>query len=437
MEIKIPYTPHSKQREIHESKARFKVVPAGRRAGKTVLAINELIRVALTHPQGNGPIPRSWFVCGTYRQAEMVGWRTLLKYLPEETIAHKHGAKLQVELINGHVIEFKGAEDPDRLRGVALQFVVLDEYGLMAPEVWTDVLRPMLVDAGGGALFIGTPGADGSPHFQELYNLGKGIDPAYKSWLFFTTDNPAIPREEILEAKRNLPPDIFKREFEADFDVTAGLIYDNFKHSLHVIPNYEPTPRDFVVGSIDPGLQNPTAAILCAWDQYGVGRIFKEYYKKDLLASENAIKIKLLSRPSAEGASYKVSYWVIDRSSQKRDMTNGLSVYGKFKEYLSPLLPAPNDPGSVWAGIDEVKKLFQPDPKTGRPKLYISALCDRTLWEIGRYIRYKRKWHIDRNEEEKPRKLNDHLMDCIRNMVYTKPWIRPSIRAFEPSYARY
>lgn len=364
----------------------------------------------------------------------MVAWRELLKYLPPELIKSKRGAPaLMVELQNGHIIELKGAENYDRLRGVALQFVVLDEYGIMPSEVWTEVIRPTLVDTKGAALFIGTPGPDGSPHFHEIYNLGKTGDPAYKSWMFYSTENPHNDPAEIAEARRTMPPDIFKREFEADFDVTAGLIYDNFRHALNVIPNYEPTGSDFIVGSIDPGLHNPTAAILCAWDSQGVGRIFWEYYEKDKLAGENATNI----RNYVQSKGYKIGYWVIDRASKHRDQATGVTVFDKYAEQLKPLLAAPNDPGSVWAGIDEMKKLIHPDPRTGKPRLQVSALCRWWLWEIGRYIRYKHKWRVEKNEEEKPRKLNDHLMDATRNMIYTKPWIRPSIRIHQPSRPAY
>lgn len=429
MIVHLPYEPHGKQVEIHADPTRFKVIAAGRRGGKTVMLVNEFIKQALDHPQEpGGPVQRSWYVSTTYRQSEMVAWRTCLRFLPAKLIKKQNIHKLQIELVNGHLMEFKGSEDPDKLRGVSLVWVGVDEYGLMKPEVWTEVLRPMLVDTQGGAMFIGTPGADGSPHFHDLWLQGQdGRDPAYKSWLFFTTDNPHIPKDEILEAKRNLPPDIYKREFEADFSSTAGLIYDNFKHGLHVIPHYEPTRDEFIVGSIDPGLQNPTAATLCAWNRAGEGRIFKEYYEKNKLATENAEAMKKWAEP------YRVAYWVIDRSSKKRDMTSGLTVYQKFADHLRPLLTAPNDPGSVWAGIDEVKKLFQPNPLNGRPRLYIANQCHWTLWELGRYTRYKRRWHVDRNEEEKPRKLNDHLMDCMRNMVMTQPWRRPSIQIHQPT----
>lgn len=435
MEITIPYCPHPKQKEVHDSKVRFKVVAAGRRGGKTVLAVNDGIKTALSHPQTiDGPIERTWIVCTTYKQAEMVAWRMLLKYLPEQLIKVKRGAPhLSIELINGHIIELKGSENYDRLRGVALRKVILEEYGLMAPEVWTEVIRPMLVDTGGEALFIGTPGPDGSPHFHEIFNLGKTGQPDWKSWMFFTKDNPYIDKAEIEKAKKELPPDIFKREFEADFDITAGLIYDNFRHNLHVIPNYEPNPRDFIVGSVDPGLMNPTGAILTAWGQDGVGRIFWEYYEKDKLASENALAMFKHIKTN----NLKVGYWVIDRASRHRDQATGITVFDKYQEVLRPMLCAPNNPDSVWAGIDEVKKLLHPSPGTNKPRLQVSAMCRWWLWEVGRYIRYKHKWRVEKNEEEKPRKLNDHLMDATRNMVYSKPWIRPSIHMHVPTRSAY
>lgn len=427
LELKIPYQPSPKQQEIHDSTARFKVVAAGRRFGKTTLAINELIKKAISYPQQPGrPVPRSWFVCATYKQAEMIAWKMLFQYLPKEVIKKKNLMKLQVELTNGHLIEFRGSQDYDKLRGAALAFVVLDEFGFMAPEVWDEILRPSLADFRGTALFIGTPGHDGSPHFQELFQRGLQDAENYKSWLCFTTDNPNKQiQDDAARAKQELSPDIYKREYEADFSITAGLIYDNFRHALHVIPNYEPTSFDFVVGSIDPGLHNPTGAVLCAWDREGKGRIFKEYYQEQKLASENAIALYKLSKP------YKVAYWIIDRASTHRDPATGVTVFGKYQEVLGRLLTSPNDPGSVWAGIDQVKTLLH------QRKLLVSALCSTTLWEFGRYTRYKRKWHVDKNEEEKPRKLDDHIMDAIRNMVMTKPWVRPSLRMHIPQRTGY
>jgi hypothetical protein len=433
LKIVIPYSPHAKQQEIHSDPARFKVVAAGRRGGKTVNLVNEHIIQALNHPQmPDGAVPRSWYVCTTYRQAETIAWRMALQFLPPELIANKQVHKLTIELVNGHVMEFKGSEDYDKLRGVGLCWVGIDEYGLMKPEVWTEVLRPMLIQSRGGAMFIGTPGADGSPHFHELFLKGERREDDYKSWMFYTKDNPHIPPDEIEKARKEMPPDIFKREFEADFSCAAGLVYDNFKHQVHVIPRYEPPPGDFIVGSIDPGLHNPTAALLSAWSRDGVGRIFAEYYVEGRLAGENALEIAKMAKSLPQGC--KVAYWVIDRSSTRRDPASGLTVYGKYRDAFKevwgysapPIISAPNDPGSVWAGIDETKKLFE------QKKMLIAVQCHKTIWELGRYIMYRRKHFVEKNEEEKPRKLHDHAMDCMRNIVLTRPWTRRGVGIIQP-----
>lgn len=429
MQLTVNYEPSPKQRLIHQDQHRFKIVAAGRRFGKTTLAINELLRQALSHPSVQGrPPQRSWYICDTYRHAYMIAWHLFLSYCPKEIIESKNIQDLMITLTNGHIVEFKGSEDPDKLRGVSLVFVVLDEYGQMSPNVWWDVIRPSLMDQRGTAMFIGTPSADGSPHFHDMYKLGMTGDPNYKSWLCFTTDNP-LPeiQRDAGEAKRELPEDIYKREFEADFDVSNDLIYDNFKLPSHTCPTYEPMPEDFVVGSIDPGLQNATAALLTAWKPNTVkGVVFREYYKKGQLATDAAMGIKEMSQDC------KVAYWIIDRASIKREQSSGITVFKKFEEIIKPLRCANNDPGTVWAGIDEVKKLFHKDEKTGEPKLKISTRCEKTLWEIQRYTRYKHRWHVDKNEEERPRKLNDHAMDAMRNMVYSQPWRMGGVKIYRP-----
>lgn len=427
MRVEIPYSPHSKQLEVHTDPSRYKVIAAGRGSGKSVLLINEQIRQALLNPAVPGQeAKRSWYVAPTYKQAESIAWRLAMQYLPPELIKRRNVNKLQIELTNGHLMEFKGAEDPDSLRGVRLVWAGFDEYELIKEEAWLSVIRPMLIKSGGGAMFVGTPNPDGGVHFHDLFKKGERGDDGYRSWLFFTKDNPAIPREEIEKARREYPPDLFKREFEADFTITAGLIYDNFRHMSHVVPHYEPAQDDFVVGSVDPGLHNPCGALLVAWKKDGTGVVFKEYYEKGLLASENADKIAEMAKP------YKVAYWVIDRSCTKRDPASGLTVFGKFKERLKPLLTAPNDANSVWAGIDETKKLFHLNEETRQPRLKVARNCNWFLWEISHYSRYKHKWRVEKNEEERPRKLHDHLMDCIRNMVYGKPWLRRAMTIHRP-----
>lgn len=208
--------PHLNQSKIRNSNARFKVVVAGRRFGKTVFAINELINNALINPN-----TRNWYVAPTYRQAKEIAWKMLFYYLPQEFISKKNEVELSVDLIQGSTITLKGADTPDSLRGVGLNYIVLDEYAQMKVEVWDEIIRPMLIDSKGAALFIGTP--QGYNHFWKLYNKEKD-DTDYKSFHFRTIDNLAIDgmAAEVEKARQETDPIRFSQEYEANFEALVG-----------------------------------------------------------------------------------------------------------------------------------------------------------------------------------------------------------------------
>ena len=429
LNIRIPYLPHPKQLAVHDSPKRFRVIAAGRRGGKTTLALQELVRFALSTPNG-----RSWYVAPTYRQAKSVVWNDpadgifgvnavgVRKFIPKELIKQVKHSELLIELVNGHIIELKGAENKDKLRGAGIGFLVLDEFGHMHPDVWTSILRPMLAHTRGRAIFIGTPAQNGSPHFQDLHKLGQNNkDPDFGSWIFYTKDNPHIPPDEVEAARRTLPPDEFKREWEADFSVAEGLVYDNFDHGIHVIEAYEPKPDELVIGSIDPGIYHETGVVLTSWNKQGTCRVFKEYYQKGFIAQQNAERILALAKP------YHVKYWVIDKAAAKVDAGSGVSVYDLYREWFNthsggPIYLAPNNPGSVIKGVNETKRLLQ--PVNGVPKMYVTAECVNFINEITHYSWYEPEFRVKPLDgPEKPRKYKDHLMDAIKNIVLTKPWI--------------
>ena len=136
---------------------RFRVLVAGRRFGKTFLALTELIRAAW------GPGRKAWYVAPTYRQAKRVAWRALKQMTKPYCASKPNETDLTIELIAGGSISLRGADNYDSLRGEGLDFVVVDEVADMRRDVWPEVLRPMLSDREGGALFIGTP--RGRNHF--------------------------------------------------------------------------------------------------------------------------------------------------------------------------------------------------------------------------------------------------------------------------------
>lgn len=215
---------HAKQRDVFLSKARFKVCAAGRRGGKTYLSIINLLIEALKDTNRFGvPLQGKevWYVAPTYQQARDIIWGEL-KRLGQGIIKQVHENTSTMTLINGRTIKLKGSDRPDTLRGVALAYVVLDEYAFMKPEVWDMIISPALADSRGDALFIGTP--SGKNHFYDLWvEAGSGkLGSEWESFHFCSLDNPIISKDEVERARSRMSVDAFRQEFEASFEAAGG-----------------------------------------------------------------------------------------------------------------------------------------------------------------------------------------------------------------------
>ncbi len=218
---------HPKQAEVFNHPARFKVVTAGRRWGKTELAKVTCIQ------QAKLPRRKVWYIAPSYRMAKQIMWDQLKEAVPQKWIQKVHDTDLSIRLINGSMIECKGADDPDSLRGVGLAFAVLDEFQDMKEDVWKKVIRPTLAKDRGGALFIGTP--KGYNNLHEVHTFGQDAKRRHwKSWQFPTISSPFIPLEEIEEARRDMDPKSFRQEFEASFETMSGRVYHQFDRHIHV-----------------------------------------------------------------------------------------------------------------------------------------------------------------------------------------------------------
>jgi len=206
------------QKEVFNDDARFKVIAAGRRTGKSRLAAWMLILNALQAERGH-----VFYVAPTQGQARDIMWQTLLE-LGHPVISGSHINNLQIKLINGATISLKGADRPETMRGVSLKFLVMDEYADMKPEVWEQILRPALADQKGSALFIGTP--MGRNHFYELYKYAElGDDEDFKSWHFTSYNNNLIEASEIDRAKKSMSSYAFRQEFMASFEALGSEMF--------------------------------------------------------------------------------------------------------------------------------------------------------------------------------------------------------------------
>ena len=207
---------HDAQMQIFKSEARFKVVSAGRRFGKSRLAAWVLLINALQSKSKD-----VFYVGPTFQQSKDIMWG-MLKELGQDVIKAAHENTAVLTLINDRKIYLKGSDRPDTLRGVGLSYVVLDEYASMKPEVWEMILRPTLADVKGGALFIGTPA--GKNHFYKLFQDAHEEND-WEAFQYSSTDNPLLDPEEIAAAKSTMSTQAFRQEFEATFESFSGGIF--------------------------------------------------------------------------------------------------------------------------------------------------------------------------------------------------------------------
>ena len=232
---------HPAQLEIFNSTARFKVVSAGRRFGKSRLAAWILIIKALQSDSKD-----VFYIGPTFQQAKDIMWNMLKELLHgTDLIETTHENTATMKLVNGRRISLKGSDRPDTLRGVGLAYVVLDEYASMKVEVWEQIIRPTLSDVKGGALFIGTPA--GKNHFYDLF-LEAEKDEDWEAFQYTSTDNPLIDPKEVEVARRTMSTQAFRQEFEASFVSFTGGI---FKNEWIKYDENEPEEGNFVI-AVDP-----------------------------------------------------------------------------------------------------------------------------------------------------------------------------------------
>lgn len=270
------------QRTVFENNHRFRVVCGGRRLGKSVLSRIVVLNWAIKE------VGNYWIVSPNYKQSKMIHWRDFQKEIPREWIAKKNEVELSLTLKNGSVIELKGAENPDALRGVKLRGLIIDEIASIRnwDWLWSEVLRPTLTDYQAPALFISTP--KGFNHFFNLYEQGKGKESDYKSWRFTSYDNESISKSEIDQAKTELTEDTFAQEYLADFRRFTGLALPQFNREIHVIDTFD-VPNEWQRGrGFDYGSSDPTASLRLAIDNDDNWYVERAYKQRGSVIKDHA-----------------------------------------------------------------------------------------------------------------------------------------------------
>jgi hypothetical protein len=252
-ELTIPYKPREHQLKVHEllEGKRFAVVVAHRRFGKTVAALNHLIREAVLNKQET---PRYAYIAPTYGQAKRVAWDYLVKYT-EPLGGTNNISELRVDFW-GRRIQLYGSDNPDSLRGQYFDGVILDEIGDQNPKIWTDIIRPALADRKGWCLFIGTP--KGHNHFKELRDRAEKEE-GWGLLEFKASETGVVDETELKAARNEMGEDKYRQEFECSFDAAVegsyyGQILNELEDKKHMqeIP-WEELSRTFTAWDLGMG----------------------------------------------------------------------------------------------------------------------------------------------------------------------------------------
>jgi len=220
--VTIPYAPRPLQRVLHAAldAHRFAVAVCHRRFGKTVMAVNQLQKQALLCTK---PRPRFAYIAPTYRQGKAAAWDYVKHFAAPIPGRGVNESELRVDYPNGGQVRIYGADNPDSLRGIYLDGVVLDEYGLMDPIVWEEVIRPLLTDREGWALFIGTP--NGKNQFYDVAARAQR-EPGWFYAAYKASQTGILKTEELQSARSTMTNDQYLQEFECSFEASVkGAVY--------------------------------------------------------------------------------------------------------------------------------------------------------------------------------------------------------------------
>lgn len=255
MNIEIPYTPRPLQAKLHAelSEKRWAVVVMHRRAGKTVMAINHLLRDAILCDRPN---PRFFYIAPTYRQAKQISFDYIKQFAGKIPMVRFHETELRCDLPNGARIQLLGSENPASLRGIYADGVVLDEMADMPESLFPEVIRPALSDRKGYAIFIGTP--RGHNAFYDLFTAAEQQDDWHTA-IYKASETNILDQEELEAARSMMSVDQFEQEFQCSWVANVpGAVFGKELQEAQETGRISSVPYD------------PTARVDTWWD-LGIG----------------------------------------------------------------------------------------------------------------------------------------------------------------------
>jgi len=380
--IEIPYKPREQQLAIHDlmDDKRFGVVVAHRRMGKTVSAINHIIKDAILNQK---EAPRYAYIAPTYGQAKRVAWDYLVKYA-DPLGGSSNISELRVDFW-GRRIQLYGSDNPEALRGQYFDGVILDEIGDQNPKIWTDIVRPALADRKGWCLFIGTP--KGHNHFKELRDRAEKEE-GWGLLEFKASETGVVDETELKAARNEMGEDKFRQEFECSFDAAVeGSYYGQILNELEDKKHMQEIPREELSRTFtawDLGMGDSTSI----WVAQLVGSEVRllDYYENHGVGLDHYVKW-------IRDNDYIKAEHILPHDVRVRELGSGKSRLEMLEEAGLEIKIAPRM--GLDDGIQAVRRLL-PRCWFNVPKVQIGLNCLRNYrrdYDEKRKIFYERPLH--------------------------------------------
>ena len=393
------------QKNVIKDDSRFRVLITGRRFGKTFVAINEIAKFASI------PNKKIWYVAPSYRQAKAICWGVL----KEKMIYHKwvksiNHSDLTLTLKNNSQITLRGSDNESSLRGVGLNFLILDEFQDINKTAWYEVLRPTLSDTEGHALFCGTPRGFGNWSY-DLYKMGEN-NKDWKSFQYTTLEGEQVSEDEIEQAKQDLDLRTFQQEYEATFVNYSGMIYYNFSRDKNIIEKYNKNTAVLHIG-LDFNV-DPMSAVVCIIEN---DRIFVVDEIQIYSSNTNEMCDEIKTRYNNK----QIVVYPDPSARQRKTSAGGLTDLSILKNNgfdVRCRSTAPLVRDRINAVNSKLKNV------NGKNSLFIVKFCKNAIKSIERQI-YKEGTHIPDKDSG-----FDHMNDALGYLV---EYNFPLRRNFAPS----
>ena len=372
-----------------------------RRAGKTVACIHDLQRQALRCPRVR---PRFAYLSPFLRQSKAVAWDYLRAAMSSARVAGAtaHESELRVDYPGGAQVRLYGADNPDAMRGVYFDGIVLDEYADMDPRVWSEIVRPALADRRGWAVFIGTP--RGRNAFFELWRRSQ-TEEGWFSMMLKASQSGLIPDSELELARRDLTEEQYAQEFECSFDAAVvGAYYGKLMARAEAERRVAGVPYDPaapVWTAWDLGIRDATAI----WFAQVIGREIRiiDYYEASGVDLGHYVR-EINARP------YACAGHIVPHDAQAKELGTGKSRLEVMESLgLRPITLAPLH--RVEDGINAVRMFL--------PKCWFDARkCARGIDALKLY----RAEYDDKLQALRPHPVHDwtsHAADSFRYLALT------------------